>query len=105
MTGSKAGNQPGQVLQLIDGVFEERPGARIANEQPLILDLDIVVENGVGRGVHIGDKSVLVDCDRGQPHRIERGGRGSARSARSSDGGDLDQAPGEGSENTLFSSV
>jgi len=40
--------------------------ARIANEQPPVLDLDIMVENGVGRGIHIGDKSVLVDCDRGR---------------------------------------
>ena len=93
------------VFQLIDGFFEERPRVGIANEQPPVLDLDIMVENGVGRGVHIGDKSVLVDCDRGQAHRIERGGRGSARSARSSDGGNLDQAPGEGSENTLFLSA
>ena len=65
---------------MIDGFFEKRPRVGIANEQPPVLDLDIMVENGVGRGVHIGDKSVLVDCDRGQAHRIERGGRGSARS-------------------------
>ena len=63
-----------QFLQLIDGVFEERPGVGIANEQPPVLNVDIIVENDFGRGVHVGDKSVLVVCDRGQPHRIERGG-------------------------------
>jgi hypothetical protein len=35
-------------------------------------------------------------------HRIERGGWGSARSARPRDGGNLDQALGEGSKNALF---
>ena len=76
MTGSKAqGIQMGVVFQLIDGFFEKRPRVGIANEQPPVLDLDIMVENDVGRGVHIGDKPVLVDCDRGQAHRIERGGR------------------------------
>ena len=83
MTGSKAKEfRRAVVLQLIDGFFEKRPRVGIANEQPPVLDLDIMVENGVGRGVHIGDKPVLIDCDRGQAHRIERGGRGSARSAR-----------------------
>ena len=75
MTGSKAKIKAGQLLQLIDGVFEERPGVRIANEKPSILNIDVLVENGVGRGVHFGDKSVLVECYRGQPHRIERGDR------------------------------
>ena len=93
------------VFQLIDGFFEKRPRVGIANEQPPVLDLDIMVKNGVGGGVHIDDKSVLVDCDRGQAHRIERGGRGRARSARCSDRGNLDQAPSEGNQNTLFSSV
>ena len=69
------GIQTGVVFQLIDGFFEKRPSVGIANEQPPVLDLDIMVENGVGRGVHIGDKSVLVDCDRGKAHCIERGGR------------------------------
>jgi len=77
---------------LIDGVFEERPGVRIANEQPPILNIDVLVENGVGRGVHVGDKSVLVECDRGQPHRIERGDRRCGCFVRTTDGGDLDQA-------------
>jgi len=95
----------GVVFQLIDGFFEKRPRVGIANEQPPVLDLDIMVENGVGGGVHIGDKPVLVDCDRGQAHRIERGGRGRARSRRSSDRGNLDQAQGEGSKDTLFLST
>ena len=54
------------------------------------------VENGLGGGVHLGHKSVLVESDRGQAHRIDRGGWRSARSARCRDGGDLDQAPGKG---------
>ena len=93
------------VFQLIDGFFEKRPRVGIANEQPPVVDLDIMVENGIGRGVHIGDKSVLVDCDRGQAHRIERGGWGRARSWCSSDRGNLDQAPGEVSKNALFLSA
>ena len=60
---------------MIDGFLEVRPGGGIANEKPLILNLDIIVENNIGRGIHIGDKSVLVDCDRGKAHCIERGGR------------------------------
>jgi len=99
------GIQTGVVFQLIDGFFEKRPRVGIANEQPPVLDLDIMVENGVSRGVHIGDKSVLIKGDRGQAHRIERGGWGSARSRCSCDRGNLDQAPGEGSENTLFLSA
>jgi len=51
---------------LIDGFFEKRPRVGIANEQPPVLDLDIMVENDVGGGVHIDDKPVLVDCDRGR---------------------------------------
>ena len=52
------GIKAGQLLQLIDGVFEERPGVRIANEKPSILNIDVLVENGLGRGVHVGDESV-----------------------------------------------
>ena len=63
---------------MIDGVFEERPGVGIANEKPSILNIDVLVENGLGRGIRVGDKSVLVDCDRGQPHRIKCSGRGRA---------------------------
>jgi hypothetical protein len=44
----------------------------------------------------VGHKSVLVEGDRGQAHRIERGGWRSARSARCCEGGALDQAPGKG---------
>ncbi|MGA3343064.1 MAG: hypothetical protein ABSD11_21360 [Methylocella sp.] len=36
---------------MIDGVFEERPGVRIANEKPSILNIDVLVENGLSRGV------------------------------------------------------
>jgi hypothetical protein len=61
-----------------------------------------MVENGVGGGVHIGDKSVLIKRHSREAHRIERGGWGSARSRCSRDRGNLDQAPGEGSENALF---
>jgi len=58
MTGSKAKEfRWGVVFQLIDGFFEKRPRVGIANEQPPVLDLDVMVENGVGRGVHIDDKS------------------------------------------------
>jgi hypothetical protein len=35
------------------------PGVWIANEKPPILNLDIIVENGVGRGVYFGDKTVF----------------------------------------------
>ena len=67
MTGSKAKEfKAGQLLQLIDGVFEKRPGVRIANEKPSILNIDVLVENGIGRGIRVDDKSVLVDCYRGQ---------------------------------------
>ena len=77
MIGSKAtGIQTVQVLQSIDDFLELRPGGGVANEQPPILNLDIIVEHNIGRGIRIGDKSVLVERDRGQPHRIERGDRG-----------------------------
>ena len=66
--------ETGRGDQLIDGVFQEGPGFGVANEKTPVLDLDIVVENGLGRGVHLGDKTVLVEGDRGQAHRIERGG-------------------------------
>jgi len=92
----------GVVFQLIDGFFEKRPRVGIANEQPLVLDLDIMVENGVGRGVHIDDKTVLIKRHSREAHRIKCSGWGSARSARSSDGGNLDHAPSKGSENALF---
>src|ERR1700680_3340714 len=65
-------------------------------------NLDVVVENGLGGGVHLVNKSVLVEGDRGQAHRIERGCGRSARSTAFRGGGDLDQAPGEGSKNTLL---
>ena len=78
MVWSTAKGDPGQLLQLIDGVFEERPGVRIANEKPSILNIDVLVENGLGRGIRVGDKSVMVECDRGQPHRIKCSGRGRA---------------------------
>ncbi len=35
----------------------KRPRVGIANEQPPVLDLDIMVENGVGGGVHIWDSN------------------------------------------------
>jgi len=88
----------GVVFQLIDGFFEKRPRVGIANEQPPVLDLDIMVENGVGRGVHIDDKAVLIKRHSWEAHRIERGGWGSARSAPSRAGGDLDHPPSEGSD-------
>ncbi len=42
--------EAGRAFQLIDGILEEGPGVRIADEEPLVRDLDIVVENGVGCG-------------------------------------------------------
>src|ERR1019366_10800149 len=39
------GYQTGQAYQLIDGFLEERPGIRIANEKPPVLNLDVMVEN------------------------------------------------------------
>ena len=72
----------GRSFQPIDGVFQEGPGRGVANEKTPVLDLDVVVENGFGRGVHVGDKSVLVESDRGQAQRIERRGwRGADPSA------------------------
>ena len=94
--------ETGRGDKLIDGFFQEGPGCGVADEKTPVLDLDIVVENGLGRGVHLGDKTVLVEGDRGQAHRIERGGRRSARSTRRRSGGDLDQAPREGSKNALL---
>jgi hypothetical protein len=93
------------VFQLIDGFFEKRPRVGIANEQPPVVDLDIMVENGVGRAVHVHDKSVLIKRHSGKAHRIERSGRGSARSRCSGDRGNLDQAPGEVSKNAFFLSA
>jgi hypothetical protein len=75
---------------LIDAFFEEYPGVGIANNELPVLDLDIIVEKGVGRGVYTSNKSTPVQCDCGQPHRIE-GGVGT----RSRNCGDLDQALGE----------
>ena len=76
MTGSNVCEpRRGLSVQLIDGVLEERPGVNIPNEEPPVLDLDIIVENDFGRGVHINHKSMPVDRNSGQVHRIERGGR------------------------------
>ncbi len=105
LNDDRLGNQrveAGRSFQLIDGVFQERLGCGVANEKTPVLDPKIIVENGLGRGVHLGDKPVLIEGDRGQAHRIERRGWRSGRSTRSRDGGDLDQAPGEGSKNTLL---
>ena len=77
----------------------------VANEQPPVLDFDIVVENRLRRAVHVDNKSVPVEGDRGEPHRVERGGRRSRRSARSRDSRDFDQTPGEGSKNAFFFSA
>ena len=87
---------------MIDNFFQDGPGRGVANEKTPILDPEIIVENGFGRGVHLGDKSVLVEGDRGEPHRIERRGWRGDRAMRSSDGRDLDQAPGERRKNTLL---
>src|ERR1019366_3039230 len=84
----------------IDGFLEERPSVGIANKKPPVLDLDVIGENGLGRGIHVGDKSTPVQCNRRHAHRSERGGGG-----RSSAGGDLDQAPGERSKKALFLSA
>jgi hypothetical protein len=65
-------------------------GMSVANEKTPVLDPKIIVENGLGGGVHLDHKSVLVEGDRGQAHRIDRGGWRSARSARCRDGGALD---------------
>jgi hypothetical protein len=72
----------------------------IANKKPPVLDLDVIGENGLGRGIHVGDKSTPVQCNRRHAHRSERGGGG-----RSGAGGDLDQAPGERSKKALFLSA
>ena len=87
---------------MIDDFFQEGSGCGVANEKTPVLDLDVVVENGLGGGVHLVNKSVLVEGDRGQAHCIERGCGRSARSTRFRGGGDLDQAPGEGSKTRLF---
>ena len=100
ITGSIAKEfKRGWPVSLIDGFLEKGARVRIANEQPPVLDPDIIVENNFGRGVRVNDKSVPVESDRGQAHRVECGGRGSRRSARSGDSRDLDQTPGEGGEN------
>jgi hypothetical protein len=45
---------------LIDGFFEVRPGVGIANEQPPLLNLDIGIENAIGRSAIAAPKmSVL----------------------------------------------
>ena len=62
----------GRGSQLIDDFLQEGPGCGVANEKTPVLDLDVVVENGLGGGVHLVNKSVLVEGDRGQAHCIER---------------------------------
>ena len=85
--------------------FQNRAGFKVANEKPLALDLDIVVENHGRRSVHVDDKSAPIERNRRQAHRIEQAGRGCDRSTRTRNGGDFEQAPSEGSENTLFFSA
>jgi len=58
MTGSKA-KESRRVAPSIDRRVFESVRRQDANEQPPILNIDVLVENGVGRGVHVGDKSVL----------------------------------------------
>jgi hypothetical protein len=94
--------QAGRAGQLIDGLLEKVSRILIANEQPPVLDPDIIVENAFRSGVCVDDKSVTVDGGRRQAHRIERGDWGSGRSACSRDRRDIDQAPGEGGKNALF---
>jgi hypothetical protein len=54
------GIKTGVVFQLIDGFFEVRPGVGIANEQPPLLNLDIGIENAIGRSAIAAPKmSVL----------------------------------------------
>ena len=74
------GIQTGQADQLIDGFLQDRPGIRIVNEKPPVLNLDIMVENGVGRGVHVGDKTVPVSAIAGRRIALSAAiGKGSTR--------------------------
>src|SRR3977135_3015281 len=103
MIGSVAQRvETGQGSQLIDDFLQEGPGCGVANEKTPVLDLDVVVENGLGGGVHLVNKSVLGEGERGQAHCIERRGWRRNRSTRFRSGGDLDQAPGEGSKTRLI---
>jgi hypothetical protein len=58
--------------QLIDGFLQKSSRIRIANEQPTVLDPDIFVENTLSCGVRVNHKSMTVEGDSGQAHRIER---------------------------------
>jgi hypothetical protein len=50
------------------------------NEKPPVLNLDIMVENGVGRGVHVGDKTVPVSAIAGRRIALSAAiGKGSTR--------------------------
>ena len=89
----------------IQRCFQKRAGFKVASEKPLALDLDIVVENHGRRSVHVDDKSASIKRNRRQAHRIEQAGRGGDGSTRTRNGGDFEQAPSEGSENTLFFSA
>ena len=75
--------ETGRGHQLIYGFFQENPRFGVADEKTPVLDLDIVVENGLGRRVYVGNKPRLVECDRGQAHRVESGDWRRGRSARS----------------------
>ena len=60
MVWSTAKGDPGQLLQLIDGVFEERPGVGIANEKPSILSGgdDYNGIGGPGEGLWLSEVSL-----------------------------------------------
>jgi hypothetical protein len=45
------------LFQLIDGFLEELTRVGVANEKPSVHDLDIAIENGVGRNVQVDNKS------------------------------------------------